>query len=249
MEFIMRINLILLFILLVVSSKANATDYYIDYTSGSDANSGTSSGTPWKNVSNVTSSGFLQPGDNVYIAKGSHFVGADASFIVQSIGSASNHITISTYGSGAAPIFDGSTATSAISGWTGWTVYSGSIWKSNIPLPFNTLVPIANCPSCPAIYQDTSLGRAGNLSTLMLPGHFYLDGSNYVYVYMWDGSDPNSSTFSFAQYPATGTYRGLVGTGDGNVGYIDFIGLDVKGSNAMGFSSSGPYVTFTDCNS
>jgi hypothetical protein len=121
---------ILLLIFTLLSSLAFAKDYYIDYTTGNDSNSGTSSVSPWKNVSKVGGAGFLLPGDHVYIARGSHFVGADARFTINSMGTSSNHIVIQPYGVGADPIFDGSTPTSSIPGWTGWTLYSGSIWKS-----------------------------------------------------------------------------------------------------------------------
>jgi hypothetical protein len=43
---------------------ASATTYYVSASTGSDSNSGTSSGTPWQTVAQVNGQVF-QPGDSI----------------------------------------------------------------------------------------------------------------------------------------------------------------------------------------
>jgi len=65
------------FVLLVGASHLQAATYYVDQTSGSDANSGISAGAPWKNCPGMRIGGALantghslSAGDTVYLAKG-----------------------------------------------------------------------------------------------------------------------------------------------------------------------------------
>lgn len=56
-------------LLLTYGLTANATNYYVDQTGGSDSNSGTSASSPWKNspgMVSYTGSGQLKAGDTVY---------------------------------------------------------------------------------------------------------------------------------------------------------------------------------------
>lgn len=79
------------------------TTYYLDATSGSDTNTGTSSGQAWKSLSKI-SSAILGPGDQVLFKSGERF---DGHFTVNGSGSVSQPILISSYGSGNKPIISG----------------------------------------------------------------------------------------------------------------------------------------------
>jgi len=76
-------------------------DYYIDSGSGDDNNSGTSENSPWKTLDKVSSMTF-QPGDNIYFKRDSSY---DGSVTINGNGTASNPITISSYGTGNRPSF------------------------------------------------------------------------------------------------------------------------------------------------
>jgi hypothetical protein len=87
------------FLVLGSFGTAEAATYYVDFTSGSDANSGTSSAAPWKTLSKVNGTTF-QPGDVVNFKRGSVWNG---NLQVRSSGTSSSPITYQAYGSGAAP--------------------------------------------------------------------------------------------------------------------------------------------------
>jgi hypothetical protein len=83
---------------------ASATDYYVS-SSGNDKWSGSSSN-PWKSIAAVNKHSFTG-GDRIFFQGGSTFAGT-LSFTSSSVGSASNPITVSSYGNGRATISAGS---------------------------------------------------------------------------------------------------------------------------------------------
>jgi len=90
----------LLGVFFILSSTLNATTYYVDATSGSDSQNGTSPSTAWQTLSKVSSSSFA-PGDIVSFKRGEVFKG---SLSFPSSGNSSNYITIGAYGTGDKPI-------------------------------------------------------------------------------------------------------------------------------------------------
>jgi len=99
-----------LLVLLIVSSSAFATDYYVHPVQGSDSNPGTLA-LPWKSVAYAMStSSPVAPGDRVYLRGGTYRepVRLDKS------GTASNWITLKNYPN-ETPIIDGTTS---LTGWT-----------------------------------------------------------------------------------------------------------------------------------
>lgn len=235
----------LLFIFMAfMPAFANAANYYIDCQNGNDSNSGTSSGSPWKSPSKVSGVDFLSAGDTVNFNKGTTCSPSQSYFNIQSSGASGNPITLQAYGSGANPIFDGSVATSSIAGWTGWTLYNATyhIWKSNIPLPFSSLVPIVDGTST---YGASTFG----LGAAFYPCH-YTQSGGYMYVRTCDNSDPNGHTYRFAQYPPypTNLYGALVYMQNSD-GYINIDHLDFRGSNVRGLSIGVPHVNITNSTS
>ena len=102
-------------------SCVEATDYYVNATTGSDANDGLTPGTAWQTISEVNGRGF-NPGDNIYFERGQTW---REKLMVPSSGSSGNPITFGTYGSGNAPKILRSVAKNS----TGdWTDEGGNLW-------------------------------------------------------------------------------------------------------------------------
>ncbi len=137
----------ILTILLLFAIKANAqTIYYVSWSTGSDANNGTSMASPWKSLQK-TENQLLNPGDKILFKRGdvwdfnneiSYFDGFD----VSGSGTSGNYIELGTYGTGEKPKFrDRQT----VPGWTNssnWVSRGGNRWAIYIsgvkPLTVNT---------------------------------------------------------------------------------------------------------------
>jgi len=101
------------------SFSVNATVYYVS-NSGSDSNSGTSESSPWKTIAKVN--GFTpKPGDQILFKRGDEWTG---NITVKASGTSSSRITYGAYGTGDKPKIYGSEII------TGWTKYSGNIYKA-----------------------------------------------------------------------------------------------------------------------
>jgi hypothetical protein len=100
-------------LLLLLALPARATTYYVA-AAGSDANSGTSSGSPWQTIAKVNGATF-SPGDSILFNRGDAWYGT--ALTVPSSGSSGSPITFGAYGTGANPILKGSTNLST-SGYT-----------------------------------------------------------------------------------------------------------------------------------
>ncbi|MFT3911846.1 MAG: T9SS type A sorting domain-containing protein [Ferruginibacter sp.] len=111
MKFQLIIKSFLFATLLVFTGIANATDYYVSAT-GNDSNNGTSQSTPWKSISKVESfcnNGSIHAGDRILFKCGDQFTGKA---VIAGIwgndatsGTATNPITLGSYGTGAKPVF------------------------------------------------------------------------------------------------------------------------------------------------
>jgi|GEM_PF-1106462 len=110
-----------LFLLIIFSFSANATTYYVS-NSGNDANSGTSSSSPWQTLNQVNSFKNFAPGDNILFNRGDTFYG---SINASNSGSSGNPITYGAYGSGAKPVITGFASV------TSWKNLGGNIWESS----------------------------------------------------------------------------------------------------------------------
>jgi hypothetical protein len=88
---------------------ATCTTYYIS-TSGNDGNSGCSTSAPWKSIAKVNATTFAA-GASILFQDGGSWTGE---LHPLGSGSASSHVVISSYGSGARPIIAGNGAAAAI---------------------------------------------------------------------------------------------------------------------------------------
>ena len=80
-----------------------ATTYYVDSAGGNDANAGTSSSAPWKNVGKVNATTFAA-GDTILFKRGSSWTNT---LWPKGSGTSSASITVDAYGTGAAPLIQG----------------------------------------------------------------------------------------------------------------------------------------------
>lgn len=87
--------------LLSTNSNHPPTNYYIDATSGNDANAGTSINNPWKTINKINATTFYA-GDSVLLKCNSVFTGITLRPL--GVGSAGLPITIASYGSGNPPL-------------------------------------------------------------------------------------------------------------------------------------------------
>ncbi len=86
-------------------SAVFSATYYVSDSIGNDANTGTSTSSPWKTLSKVNSRTF-QPGDTVLFKRGDTWIKQQLK--INSNGKAGQPITFAAYGTGDRPIFDGS---------------------------------------------------------------------------------------------------------------------------------------------
>lgn len=87
---------------IIFVQTVQAANYYIDATSGSDGNDGTSTSTPWQTVTPVNSL-TLAAGDQVFFKRGETFTNTKVTLFDDN-GSSGNPIVFDAYGSGANPI-------------------------------------------------------------------------------------------------------------------------------------------------
>lgn len=118
-----RTRLLLAVVSLIPAALVHATIYYVSPT-GNDANNGTSQSTPWKTIDRVNQSTYnVVAGDQILFQRGGTYRGE---IIWGTSGTVSAPLTIGAYGTGAAPIISGAKLI------TGWTQYSGNIWKAYV---------------------------------------------------------------------------------------------------------------------
>ena len=114
----------LLFILTILFSfsLANATNYYLSSSSGSDLNNGKSENTAWQSITKLkTVLTSLQPGDSVLFKCGDTFSGQ---LVLSKSGTAAKNIYFGSYGSGKKPIISGTVSVK------NWTQTSSNIWEA-----------------------------------------------------------------------------------------------------------------------
>jgi hypothetical protein len=114
----MRCTAILSFVLILLTTSAEAATYYVS-TSGSDTNSGTSQNKAWKTLGKVNSSSFIA-GDVIRFKRGNSWTGTLSGTLspcsaTKCSGTAALPIKIDNYGTtGGLPVIDGGGGTAVI---------------------------------------------------------------------------------------------------------------------------------------
>jgi len=99
----MRLASLSFLLLSFIAFDGVAASYYVDATSGSDANPGSSASAPWKTLAKVSGATFI-PGDFIYLKRGSFW---NETLWIYSSGTAGANITFAAYGSGTNPVVYG----------------------------------------------------------------------------------------------------------------------------------------------
>ena len=168
-------ELILIVFLLLPGSLIAQTSYYVSSSEGSDSNTGTSSGQPWRSLEKVNS---LKPaaGDKILFKRGDQWVGT---LTPSASGSAGNPITYGAYGTGNKPKIYGSEVI------TGWTVHSGNIYKATLSNDINQLfldgerIQLARIPKT-GYYDVTSVNSTTQFVSTQVSGAINHTGAKAV---------------------------------------------------------------------
>ncbi|MBN1213700.1 MAG: hypothetical protein JXA92_14095, partial [candidate division Zixibacteria bacterium] len=101
---------------------------------------------------------------------------------------------------------------------TGWTRYSGNVYKTHLDY-----IPIANYEAMnTASDNDSLLAWAGSIGAVDAPGEFFHDArTDSIYVYCYNSGNPNDHTMLIANH-----YSPVVVYSDNS--YITFIGLEIS---------------------
>jgi hypothetical protein len=145
--------------------------YYVDATNGNDGNSGISLSTSWKTIAKVNASNF-NPGDQILFKRGEIW---REQLTVPSSGSAGNPITFGAYGSGNAPIINGSDLVSS------WQNYTSTIYKASL----------SNQPQL--VHMNNVKLTQGSNENSLNNNQWYWTG-NYLYLRDDAGSPSNVET-------------------------------------------------------
>jgi len=162
----MTVGLVLLFVF--VGPGAWGTTYYVSSSLGSDANNGTSSGTPWATVAKVNSQSFAA-GDSVLFKRGDSW---NESLVPLSSGTSASPITFDAYGTGAAPNLTGYYAVPS----SAWVHVTGNAWKAPVPAGYTAV----NFCLFGSVWGQKVAASSSNLQN---PWDFYLaNGNLYVFA-------------------------------------------------------------------
>jgi len=98
-------TLLISIVLMLISIKASAATYYVSFSTGNDANNGTSTATPWKTLHKVATTTFATS-DQVLFKRGDTLYGEFSKplWLTGYNGTPSNHFYIGAYGTGDKPI-------------------------------------------------------------------------------------------------------------------------------------------------
>lgn len=160
------------FLGLLVPLFSGATTYYVSGT-GSDSNSGTSQGSPWRSIARVQQQmSALQPGDQVLFQRGAVYAGE---LSIYCNGTAAAPVTFGAYGTGEAPIISGGVPV------TNWVQYQGNIWRAPIAAAVKYLM-VNNEPMTLARYPNSGWLRNVTGSATQINAGPALNQSNGYWV-------------------------------------------------------------------
>lgn len=140
------------------------SSYFVS-NSGSDANDGRTTLTPWKTLTQVTNTTFTA-GDNILFKRGDSFYGMLSLKGSNKSGTLVSNITFNAYGSGELPIITGFTNV------TSWSNVNGNLWSSS-----GAISALGSCNMVTINGTNYARGRTPNGNT-----QFVIDssGANYI---------------------------------------------------------------------
>jgi parallel beta-helix repeat protein len=199
---------------------AAAATYYVS-TSGSDGAAGTSTGAPWATLAKVAATQ-LAACDTVRFNRGNTW---RESLTISYSGVKGCPITFTEYGSGAAPMFIGSTVM------TGWVTHSGSIWKKTSVTTLPKMV----------FDNGTFMTRKESTAAMVANSFFMDDAADTLYVWLTSNADPTTGhSMEVSERPTPNGLGGLVENSTANNNdYLAFQFLALRYSNWFGFRFYG----------
>lgn len=215
MAFLTRIcaNVVLCALLPITAS---ATTYYVSQSAGNDSNNGTSQTTPFKTLAKANTLNHLKGGDSILLKRGDVW---HEELVVPSSGtSATSHLVIGAYGTGAAPVIDGADTV------TGWSLVTSNTYQSRRGTgTWKVFVD--------SIYSPTpSLTHLGSVNAVSkTAGSFYADDDT-LYVHLADDSSPAKHTIE-----ASGVTR-TIGVFASNKSYVTVQDLEIVRTTNSGIA-------------
>jgi hypothetical protein len=219
----------------VVPPSTTGITYYVDGSNGNDAHDGRSLANAFKSVGAAVA--VVAAGDTVLIRGGLY----REPLILYTSGAPGAPITFGSYGDGEV-ILDGSAKI------TGWTRYSGNVWRA--PIGFTPVAIVVNeVPLKQVVQAENAQGAPieGLAGVTPGSGKWYYDAANHlIYADM-------QSTLGAGE-PATADIVVPNDIGDQqhvyfyDADYLIFDGLTVRGSGSNGIWGYGGHVTVIHCN-
>jgi hypothetical protein len=143
--------------------------YYLDATSGNDANDGRSSVTPWKTIAKVNGYTF-SAGDRIFFKRGEIWR--------ESLTVPGDHLTFGAYGTGNKPIISGGDEFVGTAGdWTQETGVGDNIWSRPLTIECKTVIFIKTGGSA------YSFGAKESAAANINAEYEWFWGNNKLYVY------------------------------------------------------------------
>jgi hypothetical protein len=207
-----------LFFFLALALQLSATTYYVDCNAADDTKDGMSPANAWKSLAKVSRVSF-SAGDSILFDRGCTWqdgvTSSNGEYLnVTTSGSSGSPITYSVYGSGAAPVFDGSRS---LSGFT-----------EDAPSDHKWYASWLSDPEGVVYLKGTRLTPVASLTTVM-PGTYWWDSAdNRLYVYA--ASNPSGNVLVGYEH------SGIVISGKS---YIVVDGLHERYYQQIGISISG----------
>jgi hypothetical protein len=170
-------------ILLLISLKVGATNYYIS-NAGSDAANGLTTSTSWQHISKVNASSF-SPGDQILFKSGDTWI---EQLIISSSGSAGNLIIISSYGTGLKPIITGLKTLTGLTNTSGniWSATAtGAMWSLNTVLVNGSIAAKGRYPNSTYLYTYGASNTYTRIETSFTGTPDYTGGELVTHGYNW----------------------------------------------------------------
>jgi len=184
----LALGLLLTLILMIgLSLKCCATNYYCTSSSGNDGNAGTSTVAAWQTLSKINSSfSTFAAGDSIFLKRGDVFYG---NINITKSGASGNPIYIGAYGTGPMPVISGFTNI------TSWTNLGSNIWQST-----SAIGTLSSCGMvCKTDSVNLAMGRTPNT------GSYYTINSHSGTSWI-RSSSINSGTHNWTNAVIVGRY-------------------------------------------
>lgn len=204
-----------LLLVVLFLSTADAATYYVK-TGGNNASAGTSWATAWATIAKVNTS--ITHGDTVRFGTGRW----EGTSIVPPAGGTYSSRTVyacSTF----TPATRGLSVISGGEPVTGWSVYSGNVYRASWSPAAGYLDAGSDGKKSYTLSQnDRLLYPQASVAAVNVPGEFFHDPSgNFIYAYLWDSANPSTVTMRASSRPA-------VALTAENQDHILFYGLDLR---------------------